>query len=116
MFLRLPSKKLTSTRLPGSVPGTSSNTKHGALSVCVGHLGHHADVLLPGEPLDVLHLAELLGLVEPFAQVVIGEMRRGVGADAGRAPFAAAPLPPPERRRHAVRLTVLLRHAVLPRP
>ena len=59
------------------------------------HLGHHADVLLPGEPFDVLHLAELLGFLEPFAQVVIGEMRRRVGADAGAAPLlAVAPLPP----------------------
>ena len=34
MFLRLPAKKLTSRRLPLSVPGTSSNTKHGASSSC----------------------------------------------------------------------------------
>ena len=32
MFLRLPPKKLTSTRLPSIVPGTSSNTKQGASS------------------------------------------------------------------------------------
>ena len=54
------------------------------------HLGHHADVLLPGQPFDVLHLAELLGFLEPVAQVVIGEMRRGVGADAGT---SRCPLP-----------------------
>jgi hypothetical protein len=35
MFLRLPPKKLTKTRLPLIVPGTSPNTKQGALSSCV---------------------------------------------------------------------------------
>src|SRR5271166_1834881 len=34
MFLRLPPKKLTSTRLPLIVPGTSSKTKQAAVSSC----------------------------------------------------------------------------------
>src|SRR5262249_27404988 len=70
-------------------------------------LRHHADVALPREALDGLHLAELLRGFEPLAQIVIGKMRRRIGAKArGRTTTAGW-------RRHAVRLRVLLGHLAL---
>ena len=47
------------------------------------HARDEADVLLPGEPAHLFHLAEPARLVEPLAQIVVGEPRRDVRA--GRA-------------------------------
>jgi hypothetical protein len=58
MFWRLPAKKLTSRRLPFSVPGTSLNTKHGASSAW-------ADI-------SATMPMSRVGLFEPLAQIVIG--------------------------------------------
>src|ERR1700738_1394548 len=77
MFLRLPPKKLTSTRLPGMVPGMSSKTKQGALSA--GGATPATDVRRPGEPAHILDLAELARLLEPFPQIVVDDPRRDVG-------------------------------------
>src|SRR5262249_52223100 len=75
-------------------------------------LRHHADVALPGEPLEGLHLAELLRLIEPLAQVVIGKMRRRVGAKASGGTIGCPTTA--ERRRHAVGLRVLFGHTFNP--
>src|SRR6476646_5924785 len=44
--------------------------------------GHHADVLLPVEPADILDLAQPARLVEPLPQIVIGQLRRRIGRGA----------------------------------
>jgi hypothetical protein len=44
--------------------------------------GHHADVLLPVEPADILDLAQPARLVEPLPQIVIGQPRRRIGRGA----------------------------------
>src|SRR5258708_10696107 len=78
------------------------------------HFRDHADVLLVGEPADLLDLAELFRLFQPLPQVVIGQKRRGIRA--GRARSSVA-----ERRRHGighevlgVRQKILFRHKLHP--
>ena len=71
-----------------------------------GHFRHHADVALPGETLDLFDFAELLRLFEPFAQIVIGQMRRRVRAHPGRSGRTTADL-----SCHRIGLIVLLGHA-----
>src|SRR5262249_26823229 len=100
MFLRMPSKKLISTRLPGSVPGTSSNTKHGALSVWYASSDTMPMSFCQDRPLAVFPLAGLRRPLGPLGKVVVGERREGVWADAGGPPAA-------KRGCHAVRLLVL---------
>ena len=64
----------------------------GAVLLAQHSLGGEADILLPGGAADMAHLAELLGQVEPFAQVVIV-------LDPGRRIAAALHSIPPSRRR-----------------
>ena len=63
--------------------------------------GHHADVLLPVEPADILDLAEPARLLEPLPQIVIDQPRLRIGA---APPSAAAPLGSPAMRLPAMRL------------
>ena len=48
----------------------------GRVLVMQDDLGGHADVLLPGQALDLADFAELAGLLDPFAQIGIGDVRR----------------------------------------
>ena len=43
------------------------------------HLGHHADVVLPGQALDLFDLAELPRLLDPVSEIMVGDMRSDVG-------------------------------------
>jgi len=52
----------------------------GAVLGAQDRLGSEADVLLPGRALDVADLAQALGMIEPLAQVVIGDMPLQVAA------------------------------------
>ena len=46
----------------------------GAVLRAQDRLGGEPDVLLPARALDVAHLAEPLGMREPFAQIVVGDV------------------------------------------
>ena len=52
----------------------------GAVFLAQDRLGGQADILLPARALHVAHFAKLLGQFQPFAQIVIGDLRRGVAA------------------------------------
>jgi hypothetical protein len=70
---------LTTTRLPGE--RSRNILEHHTRSVLVvqDDLGGGADVVLPGEPADLADLAEFARLLDPLAQVGIGDLRPQAG-------------------------------------
>src|SRR6516165_7195052 len=68
MFLRLPPKKLTSTRLPGMVPGTSLKTKQAAVSSCKAS----SDTM----PISCCHDRPLTSLTSPSLRASSSHWRR----------------------------------------
>src|SRR3984893_14386256 len=68
MFLRLPPKKLTKTRLPGMVPGMSSKTKQGALSSC--------GAPPPTTPMSCCHESPLTSLTSPSLRASSSHSRK----------------------------------------
>ena len=68
MFLRLPPKKLTSTRLPSIVSGTWSKTKQGAPSSCIAT----PDTM----PISCCQLSPLTSLTSPSLRASSSHCRR----------------------------------------
>ena len=78
MLRRVPANILSSRRKP--FRGARHFIEHDARSVfgAQDRLSDQPDVFLPGRALQVLHLAEPLGMGEPVAQVVVVDVRRDV--------------------------------------
>src|SRR6516162_5218155 len=83
MFLRLPPKKLTSTRLPGMVPGTSLKTKQAAASSCKAS----SDTM----PISCCHERPLTSLTSPSLRASSSHWRRSSYGKCGATLERAAP-------------------------
>ena len=91
MLRRVPANMLSSRRKPFGQPGTSSNTTQGPFSA--RRIASAASPISSCQlaPAHGAHLAQALGLRQPFAQVVIGDVGRDV-ASIGHFPVSRYPL------------------------